>query len=112
MHSVIREDDPKFDNIKTKVDEVKPRIQFRKVASDIKDLIVNHRGKGHVVIEYAHEQISNVVYALKRHGLVKDVDYSLTRCTEKSQTDPFGKVEQIIITPIVGSHFKTETEIQ
>ncbi|EOV8094074.1 TPA: hypothetical protein NGR52_004229 [Vibrio parahaemolyticus] len=110
MHSVITESDPKFNDIKNKVEEVKPRLQFAKIAKDVKDLIINHRGKGHVVIEYAHDQISNVVYALKRYGLNKNEDYYLTRNISKTEGDNPKKVQEIIITPIVGNNFKKTYE--
>jgi len=103
MHSVIKEDSPKFADVKSNVDEVKPRVHFSRVAEDIKDLIINHNCKGHIIIDYPHDQMSNVVYALKRRNLTRNEDYNLTRSTGKCHTDPTKKVEQIIITPLTDS---------
>lgn len=100
MYEVVREDSPKFQDIHKKVCNSKQRINFRSIASKLKDLLMDCNSEGYIVIEYSHDQISNVVNALKKHGLEKGVDFKLTRNMAKPTEDSNKKTEQIIITPI------------
>lgn len=101
MHAVITEENPKFIDIDEKVVSSRPRLNFLQIAEDLKNLIIKHQGVGHVVVDYSHDQTSNIVYALRRHKLEKGRDYSLTKITSKDDLDR--KVEQIVLSPISGT---------
>ena len=99
MLRIVTESDPEFRELEEVIQKNEKGYDYDRLAKEIKRLnktaSAGFPGEK-IVITFTHSAMSNLVYALKRRELTKDIDYKIFKLDKKSKRNK----PQILVQPL------------